>query len=173
MQDILKEYKKNMVISNIWIIAASLIIALGINFIVIDWTDIWKTLQVNILNSNWIEVNSDIYLDKKGEDFEILSSKDITAIRTLTLSLAYNPENISIDNFTSWNAEIVNINNSPWINSVIINFMEPTNINIAWSVLKFNTYKKNNKSENINIMNANFSDFEWITYWLSTSWLTF
>lgn len=173
MQDILKKYKKNRLISHVWIVVTSLVMAIGINFLLVDGTNIWQTLKASVLNSNGIKIDSDIYIEKTENSFDMLSSKQINSVKSLTLSLAYNPENISINNFTSENAEIVNLNNTPWINSLIIHFNEAKNIDPKWTILTLDFQKKNNKSENINVMNANFTDSSWENYLLTTSWLTF
>ncbi|QFR39325.1 hypothetical protein A9Q91_03755 [Candidatus Gracilibacteria bacterium 28_42_T64] len=173
MPDILKKYKQNRLISNAGVIAASLVIALGINFIVIDGTNIGQSLKTSVLNSQGVKIDSDIFLEKNDDGFQVVTSKNIGNIQTLTLSFAYNSENISIDNFKTENAEIVNLDNTPGINSIIINFKEATNIDVKGNILQFDFHRKNNKSENINIMNANFTDNTGETYLLSTSGLTF
>lgn len=172
MQDFLKKYKKHKLITNISIIIISLIMAFWINFLLIDWTIIWQNLKASILNANNLEINSDIYFDIKDGNIVLKTNKQINNIKSLSLSIIYNPENVIINKLKS-NNNISEISNEEWIKSVIINFEKITNINPNEEILEFNLNKKINKSENINIINSNFIDKDWINYLLSTSGITF
>lgn len=172
MQDIFNKYKNHKIFSNIWIILSSLILAFAINFIFIDSTDIWKNLKTNLLNSNSSNIISDIYLKKNWEEISIHLWKNINNCKSLSLSLVYNPENLEITNINSEETIITKIWDTKWLNSIIINY----NNKSIWKnskVLTFNTKKKINKTENINLINANFIDNTWETYLLTTSWITF
>lgn len=173
MKDILKKYKNSILISNTWIIVTSLIVALWINFFIIDWTSLWTNLKTSILNANSVENKADIYLENTENKMILKANKDMKAIKNISLSITSNPENVIIKNILNTENQIVNIWNEDWINSVILNFNNSKNINSWETILEFDTEKKTQKSENINIINANFTDETWEMYNLSTSWITF
>lgn len=173
MKDILKKYKNSILISNTWIVVTSLIVALWINFFIIDWTSLWTNLKTSILNANSVENKADIYLENTENKIILKANKDMKAIKNISLSITSNPENVIIKNILNTENQIVNIWNEDWINSVILNFNNSKNINSWETILEFDTEKKTQKSENINIINANFTDETWEMYNLSTSWITF
>jgi len=173
MQDILKKYRKNKILSNLNIILASLVLAIWINFILIDWTNIWQNLKTSILNSEIQNNKSDLSIENLNWKLYIVSNKNISDLESLSFSLAYNPQNISINNIKSelWNITI--LSNTPWISSIILTTDKSVNINISDKLWIINLSKKELKNENINILNANFKDNNSEHYNLSTSWITF
>ena len=173
MQDILKKYKNHKIITNLWMIISSLILAFAINFLLIDSTNIWKNLKTSLLNSNNIEIKSDIYLNKTSDNIEILAGKVINNPETLSLSLIYNPENIIIENILSEDLEVIRMWETKWLDSIIINFKNNWKISKHQKIIEFKTKKIKEKTENINIINANFKDTTWEIYLLTTSWITF
>lgn len=173
MKDIIKKYQNHKLFTNINIILASLVLAFWINFILIDWTDIWEYLKVSILNTQIIENKSDLYIEKQGNDFFVVSNKTINQVSNLSLSLAYNPENITIWDVSSSFWDVINLSNTDWISSIIFTADENTNINPWDKLIKLNIVKKEEKTENINILNANFKDINDQQFLLSTSWITF
>lgn len=172
MQDFFKKYKKHKFFTNASIIVTSLIMAFWINFILIDWTTTWKNLKASILNANNVEINSDIYFDIIDNKIVLKTSKIIEDVSNLSLSIIYNPENVEIKNIASLNT-ISEISNEQWVKSIIINFENSTNIWINDNILEIELLKKQEKSENINIINANFTDINWDNYLLSSSGITF
>ena len=182
MQDIFKKYKNHKMVLNIWMIISSLFLAFIINFLFIDSTNIWKNLKTSLLNSKNIEIKSDIYLNKTSKnipwlnnsfDIEILAWKNINNPETLSLSLVYNSENIIIENILSEDIEVIKMWENKWLDSIIINFKNNKNISINQKIIELKIKKLKEKTENINIINANFKDSTWEIYLLTTSWLTF
>jgi len=173
MKNIIKKYNKNKKISNTKLILTSLVLAFWINFLLIDWTSIWKNIKTSVLNSN-IEINtSDISIINKDNSLLIISNKKITNLKNLSFSILYNPDNVSIESIKSDLWDIINLSNTKWINSVILSSENWVNIE-KWNIITIiNTQKKTNISENINIINANFKDIDSEQYFLSTSWITF
>ena len=173
MKNIIKKYNKNKKISNTKLILTSLVLAFWINFLLIDWTSIWKNIKTSVLNSN-IEINtSDISIINKDNSLLIISNKKITNLKNLSFSILYNPDNVSIESIKSDLWDIINLSNTKWINSVILSSENWVNIE-KWNIITIiNAQKKTNISENINIINANFKDIDSEQYFLSTSWITF
>jgi hypothetical protein len=62
MKDILKKYKKHIIISNIGIIAASFVVAIGVNFFLIDGTQIGQNLKANVIESIEAKNKADIFV---------------------------------------------------------------------------------------------------------------
>lgn len=173
MQDILKKYKKHRLLSNIWVVALSLIMAVWINFFVIDSTNFGQNLKTSVLNSSTNNNLADIYLENLNNEIKLKTSKDINNLKSLSFSISYNPNNLKIEEFISSNAQILNLSNTPWINSVTITFDNIVDIKWWENITSIKTSKKDNKIENINIVDANFTDWEAEVYLLTTSWISF
>jgi hypothetical protein len=173
MQDILKKYRKNKITTNINIILASLVLAIWINFLLIDWTNIWQSLKTSVLNSEIQNNKSDLSIEKIENSIYIISNKKIEKLDSLSFWLSYNPENINIINIKSDLWDIINLSNTPWFNSIILSTTQANNINIWDKIAKLDISKIIEKTENINILNANFKDINQEKYSLSTSWITF
>lgn len=175
MKDFLKNYKKRKIISNTWVIFASLVLALWINFFLIDSTNLWNSLKASVLNSTSNKDLSDVYLVKNWDKISLKNSKKMENIENLSLSFNYNPENIKIEKISSsieW-INILNLANDPWINSLIIKFSWNKNINLWTNIIDITTSKKIEKSESLNLINANFTDTKWTNFSLSTSGISF
>lgn len=173
MKDILKKYKENKLFSNLNIVLASLVMAFWINFILIDWTDLGKNLKTSVLNSQIQENKSDLSIESFENELYIVSNKNIENIETMSLSITYNPENLDISNISSNYWDITNLSNTPWINSIILISKKTINIKSWDKLIKIDINKSEEKSENLNILNANFKDNTWEHFLLSTSWITF
>lgn len=173
MKDFVKKYQNHKFFTNLNIIVISLIIAIWINFFLIDGTDIGKNLKTSVLNIKINENKSDLYIEKNDNDFFIVSNKNINQITNLSFSLAYNPENISISNMNSSIWDITNLSNTPWMNLLLLTNKSLIDIKKWDKLIKLNIEKKNISAENINILNANFKDWNEQQFLLSTSWITF
>lgn len=173
MKDIVKKYQNHKLFSNLNIVLASLVLAFWLNYILINWTDIGKYLNASVLNSQIIENKSDLFIEKIENDFFIISNKNINQVNNLSLSLAYNPENISILDINSSFWDVINLSNTDWISSIIFTAENVVDIKRWDKLIKLNIEKKELKSENINILNANFKDKDEQQFLLSTSWITF
>lgn len=173
MKDIISKYKKNKLLTNVNIILTSLVLAFWINFVLIDWTDLGQNLKTSVLNSQTQEAKSDISIENIENELFIISNKNINNLESLSLSLVYNPENINISEINSNYWDIINLSNIEWINSLILTSEKEINIKSWDKLIKISLNKKEEKSENINILNANFKDNTWEHFLLSTSWITF
>lgn len=173
MTDILKKYKKHKLLSNINIVIASLVLAIWINFFLVDWTDIGKNLKTSVLDSETnIEYKSDIYLEKTNNTISIYTSKKLEATENISFSIVYNPGNIEIQEVNS-NFTKTELNNTPGISSIILDTGWSIDIEKNTKIANIYFNKKEEKTENVNIINANFKDKSWEIYLLSTSWITF
>ena len=174
MKDIFKKYRRHNLISNLWVLAASLVLAFGINVFLIDGTQIGQNLKANVLQPISTETQADIFLQKEWENFVVKNSKNINNALNISISLIYNWENTNISEITSAYGNIIELQNEPGINLIIVNLDADTNIKAGQEIIKFNASKKDEiKAENINIINANFKDTTEELYFLSTSWITF
>lgn len=174
MKDIFKSYKRSNLIKNLWILTTSLVIALWINFIVLD-SEMWNKLKASVLDSGNMNINSDIYFINSWDKLELKTNKSIKDVETFSLTLVYNSENIRIEDINSSisNTSLTNLSNEEWLNTVIINFDESINIEKQTSILNIKLVKEEEKTEWLNIINANFKDKLWDNYLLSTSWIKF
>lgn len=179
MEDIIQKYKKEKKIRNISIVISSFALALALN-IVLSTTDSGKYLKASVLNSNTISSQSaDIYLEntqnKWNTVLQIKSSKDIAKVKSMWFSFTFDKDNVSI----KWktlnldDAEILDIINNEWFNTISINFKNPTNIKAGDTVLKIVVEKQENKTQHMNIINANIIDNDENMFMLSTSGIDF
>jgi len=173
MQDILKKYKKKKFHSNITIILTSLVLAIWINFLLVDGTNLWQNLKASVLNSEIQNNKSDLSIENINNNLYLIANKNINQIETLSFSLSYNPQNIEINSIDSEYWDIVNLSNTPGINSIILTSDNLINIKKWDKLTLIKVSKIKNVAENLNIINANFKD-NWLDrYELSTSWITF
>lgn len=172
-KDFVKEYKKKKIIWNLGIIALSLVLALWINFFVIDWTDIWKNLKASILDVDNQESKADFYIESSWNILTIKNSKQMQNPVSISLSLTYNPEILEIDTITTIQWELVNLwEKNTWSDTIIINTTW-NDINANSTIIEIQTTKKEQTSTQLNMLNANFQDSSWNQYNLSTSGITF
>ncbi|MDP2090033.1 MAG: hypothetical protein Q8K30_00420 [Candidatus Gracilibacteria bacterium] len=173
MKDFIKKYQNHKLMTNINIILASLILAIFLNFFVIDSTNIGQSLKTSILNSKVGEEKADLYLQKIDNELFLVANKNMNNLDVLSLSLIYNPDNVSISEIRSELGEIANLGNEEGIKTIILSTDKAKNITRGERILKIVTSKKEEKSENINIVNANFTDSNKGQFLLSTSGITF
>ena len=115
MIDIIKKYRKHTLIKNTWIVAVSLVLALWINFLLWD-SSLWQKLQISVINSWENTANGDIYLQKNENWMSLIANKDMLKVKSISLSIAYNPTSLKIDSIKSvidWN--LINQENDKWL----------------------------------------------------------
>ncbi len=172
-KNFLKQYKKSKIFSNLNIIAFSLVLALAINFFIIDNINIWKNLKTSVLEAKNTEKKAQLFLETQKNNIILKNSKDLKNVKDLSFSLSYNPNNIKIEKiFCKNSTNIIKIENTPGISSFIIKYNN-LSLNNNSNICKINLTKKEKKSEQINLINSNFSDNTWETFLLTTSWVTF
>jgi hypothetical protein len=169
MIDIIKKYRKHNHMKNAWIVATSLVLAFGINFLVTD-SSLGQKLQISVINSWENTTNWDIYLQKNENGMSLIASKDMLKVKSLSLSIAYNPTSLKIDSINSvidWN--LINQENDKWLITLVLNTKIPVEIKKWESILTIMATKSLEKIENLNIINANFTDISDQVYLLSSS----
>lgn len=185
MKDFLWKYKKEKTKTNVKIVIFSLVLAFAINFLIFDKSSVSSSLKASILDSSGKQVLADLYLTKSWENIVLKSTKSIENIEKLTASINYDPGNLSIENIeskiewikiksdNSWSLNNIWLSNTPWINSLIIEFTKNNNISIWDEIISITTKKKVEKTENINLINADFTTKKWEVFLFSTSWVSF
>jgi len=169
MQDILTKYKKHKRFTNISIIMTSLTLALWINFLLLDNSNITSNLKANILTEN--NKKADIYFKKNTNSIELQNSKEMWEVNLINLSLTYSPESIIINDIISAYWEVKNINNNSGFNTIILKTDNTVNIPKNSRLIKIN-YKEINHWH-LNVINANFKDNNNNVFDLTTQSLTF
>ncbi len=173
-KDIFKEYKKANIIRNTWIVIFSLVLALSINFFVFD-SEMWSKLKADVL---WVWENmgkSNLYLEMEDGVVKVKNGKKMKELKNISFTLVYNPENVKIENTTPWISEaaLKNVTGEDGLNMIMISLASPTDIEKFSEILTINLSKKQNKTEFINLINANFEDDSWELFLLSMSWINF
>lgn len=173
MVDIMKKYKKQKLITNVNVVLASLVIALWINFTFFNSSNLSQYLTTNVLGTEIEEIKSDISIENIWDEYFIITNKNINLMTSLSLSLISNPQNTVIWRIESNYWDIVNLSNTPWINSLILTTNKEINIQKWERIIKIKLSKNTENSENLNIVNANFTDINNEHFLLTTSWITF
>lgn len=178
-QDIIKKYKSNKMISNLWLIAMSLALAISINFIISD-TKLWNSLKTNLQESKTTKNNlSDLYMELEknwsNRIIHIKTSKDIKELKNIGISFFYNSSTINIKDIVPdiENMELLKLVDTNGSKTLSISSSSPKNIKAWDSITTIFLDKHTDKLENLNLLNTNFTDFNNNTYYLSTSWVEF
>ncbi len=116
---------------------------------------------------------SDLYAKKVTNSVQIYAWKSIQNIQSLTLSISYNTQNVNIISQLSPIGEVIQLWNNDDLQTFMINFPKNTFIQEWDSLIEILTKKNKNTSEQMNIINANFSDQSWEVFHLTTSGITF
>lgn len=172
MKDIFKKYKKQKKISNVGVVVTSLVLAIWVNFLLIDGSSFGNTMKANVLEVKTQNERSDIYAQTNGNMIDFYSNQNMTHVKNLALSYSYNPNNVWIL-LNDESTEIINLSDEKWIQSVLINYSPEKNIT-SWEIIfSVETSKLKQVSEQLNVFNANFTDTSGENYLLSTSGITF
>lgn len=93
----------------------------------------------------------------------------------ISLSIVYNPENLTIWKIysTTLPSNITNIANEQGLSTLLVQLDNQMDISSGEELLIIETQKSEEKTENINIINANFKDASGEKYLLSTSGIIF
>ncbi len=174
MKDIIKKYKKHNLINNIWIIAASLVIAIWINFFVLDG-QVWSYVKTSVLEAGEKSNIANIYMQNSEGNIKVFSSKNMVGVNEISFSVVYNPENLTLGKIysTTLPSTITNIANESGLSTLLIQLDNQRDIPSGEEILIIETIKTEERTENINIINANFKDNSWEKYLLSTSGIIF
>lgn len=179
MEDIILKYKKRNRNRNIHIVILSLVLAFWLNLF-FSSTEGWKYIKSSILNNNiWTIKKSDLYIENIKNSWNlslnIKSSKEMEKIKSISFSLIYNNNNVVIRNkkVNYDDSELLNLSDNNWYNTIILNFKNPTNINAWETLLNLILEKKENREENINLINSNMIDSDNNLFMLSSSWIKF
>jgi len=180
--NIINEYKRKQKIRNISIVMFSLSLAILFSSL-LNQTWFWMSIKSSIMESSWIqnnnEIKSDLFLEKvdntSNNIFSLKNSKDLIWVKSISLWVAYNNENVDLDSkilkIEWW--EIIDLLKNDWFNTLIINFKNPINIKKNEDILNLSFKKDNTQQENINLIWTNFLDKDNNNYNLSTSWISF
>lgn len=179
MQDFLQKYTRHNIVSHLSILWVSFVLAVWIYFFIGD-SNVGNLIKTNVREANQnLENNTgDIYLEKNtsGENEIFLKSqKNISQVKAISLTITYNPENLSISSISElWGKGTVqNLSNTEGIATIFLQYENPTDINSWDYLLLISGDKKEEKLENINILNANFRDISGESYILTTSGIDF
>ena len=174
---IFKQFKKQKIFNQISFVFGALLIGFWINSLLLNW-DISNNLKANLLenNTSTIEEKSDLYIQKTEWEnsnlMKLISSKNIDKVKSLSFSFTYNPEEVEIQDIFP-NINTTRIENEKWITTFIINYEKIKNIKKSDEIINFYVSKKEWKTANLNLINANFTDSSDNKYDLTTSWILF
>ena len=73
MKDIIKKYHKHKLFTNLNIVLVSLVMAIWINYFLVDWTQIWQNLKASVLNTQVNENLSDISIENIDNSLYIVA----------------------------------------------------------------------------------------------------
>lgn len=173
-KDFMKKYNRQRIASNIWVVVTSLVLALWINFYLLDQTEIWQNLTASILNVNQNETRANLYLENNSSKILLKSSATLQQPVSLSVTLVYNPENLEINGVTTnfWDASFL-WEMGTWFDTVLLIMNGTRDIYAGDTVLEIFYSKKVEGSVGLNMLNANFVDANEEQYSLTTQWVTF
>jgi len=174
---IFKQFKKQQIFNQISFVFGALIIGFWINSFLLNW-DISNNLKASLLENNisTVEEKSDLYIQKtewkNSNLMKLFSWENIDNIKSISFSFTYNPEEVEIQDIFP-NINTTRIENEEWITTFIINYEKIKNIKKSDEIINFYVSKKEWKTANLNLINANFTDETGSKYDLTTSWIIF
>ena len=173
MKDIFKKYKKQKKISNVWVVVTSLVLAIWVNFLLIDGSSFGNTMKANVLEVKTQNEQSDVYGLTNGNIIDFYSNQNMDNVKNIAISMTYNPSNVWVLLQEDNNWEIMRLSDEKWIQSILINYTPEKNIQAWDTIFSVETSKLKKISEQLNLFNANFTDTSGENYLLSTSVITF
>lgn len=171
MIDFLKKYKKKQTIGAFGIVAMSMVLALGMNLFVLDGSNLEQNIKASVLNYKWVAVQSDIYLDKQDSFLSLYTNTPIQQVQSLSVSLVHNPGALELSGFTSNLGTITILSHTPGISTILFTFTQAIDISVGSQLFEAEILKKSSTLEQINMIQANFSDAQSTVFQLSTSWI--
>ncbi len=178
-RDIIKKYKSKKLISNLWIIAMSLALAISINFVISD-TKLGNSLKTNLQESNKIaNTSSDLYMEVEknwtNRIVHIKTSKDIKSAKNIWISFFYNSSTVNIKDIVPdiENMDLLKLVDTNWSKTLSLSSSAEKNIKAWDSIATIFLEKNTDKLENLNLINTNFTDSKNNSYYLTTAWIDF
>lgn len=175
MDDIISKYKKQKKIRTISIITASFLLAISLN-VYLSTSELWKTLKTSVIENSWSEKSqSDLYLEAQNSIISVKSSKNMSLVKNISFSFIYNWENIELKDTLLWkyDASVQKLADTKWQYTLNLEFKNPTDIKTWEEILKIVLEKNSTLTENINLVQANFTDSEKNSFSLTTSWVQY
>lgn len=178
MKDLFHDYKKQNSKKNGMIIVFSLVFAFSINTFLFG-TDIGNRLQTSVINStsktSAAPANISIVSAGTGTDMlKIQTNNRIENVSKMYLSLAFDPQGLSINDIFSEDKEVEVVKNSniPGNSTVTILFKKPRNIGEK-SPLVTLVYKKTSPKVVLNLAETQFKSIDGTIYNLTNTPLEF
>lgn len=175
MKDIFSNYHKHKVLSHIFLVAFSVIFAIGINFLLVQ-TPATQMLQANILWSETIEENSTDFSAFVRENEIVFQIHEVMEeVQELSFSLAYDPEVLKLWTYTtSLEASTIDeLKNEDGYVTYIMRFESPLTLTSPNEILKLSYEKIQDMTAFLNPVQVNFKDKDWEMFLLSSSQLQF
>jgi len=176
MVDILEKYRQDKKKKRIAMLAMSFCVAILLYGSIGGGKTHLKHIQSSVMNATTSNVHEgDIHIDiQKTEDITLLELKTdqfMQNVKTLSLSVAYNPENLVLVSHSSGIPEgmLVPLGAGDGFLTLTVSFPEARDITPETKIFDLAVRKINDDMvESVNIVNANFSDGD-TTYDLSSS----
>lgn len=178
MKDLFQDYKRQNSRKNTLIIMASLAFAFSINTFLFG-TDIGSRLQTSVMNSatkNTV-ASADISIVSAGTGTDMLkiqTNNRLESVSKIYISLAFNPEGLTINDVFSEDkdAEIIKNSNIPGNSTITILFKKPRNV-AEKSTLVTLVYKKTEPKTVLNLAETQFKSVDGTLYELTNTSLEF
>lgn len=174
MKDLFKKYHRHKVLTNLWILSISAVLAVSVNMFLL-WGPTWETLKANVLEATEKSVNQDFiaYIDWWSIHFR--NNSTMRQVKDFSFSLAYNPEVLELDTTKSVlnGSEVHTIENEDGFVNYIVTLTVAGDIASNTTLLSIPYTKTVQSTAQLNIINVNFSDSSWNIYSLSTRGIMF
>jgi len=179
MRDLFQDYKKQNSKKNTIIIVASLAFAFSINTFLFG-TDAGTRLQTSVMNSatkTATAAPADIVVVNAGTGTDMLkiqTNSQLENVSKMYLSLAFDPEGLTISDIFSEDKEMEVVKNSniPGNSSITLLFKKPKNIGAKTNLVTI-VYKKTGAKTVLNLGETQFKNTDGTLYSLTNSSLEF
>ena len=174
MKDLFKNYHKHKVLTNMWILSISAILAVSVNsFLLSGQTG--EHLKASVIEATVPEKTVDFWVNISENSLSFYNSKDMQEVVEISFSLAYDSDIADIVNPTSSlaGANITEIKNEDGFVTYILTFSEAQSITAMTDIIQVATEKKEQSTSHVNIINVNFTDASGVKYILSAEGIMF
>ncbi|NDK09618.1 hypothetical protein GW846_02465 [Candidatus Gracilibacteria bacterium] len=173
MKDIFQKYKRHSLITHLGIFSLSVFFALGINLLLqgnID-SDLLKASTIGISNdTELVNSNADLFATFTDSSIVIQNTAAMQDVSEISFTVTYDPDilEIEIPNSSSPDITYTTIDNTPGLETIIINFKSSLDIESETEIFKVLYTKLNDKVAQVNLINTNFTDSVGEKYLLSS-----
>lgn len=174
MKDIFKNYHRHKVLSHLWILSFSLMLAISINMFALSWAT-GDSFKASVIDSKIQTSQKDIKVTYNSWSLVFSALKDMKQVEEISLALAYNPNWLDIlePKSTDSDSSGTTLKNEDGFYRYIHVSPMPRDIENGDEIFSIPTTRLLPESQRVNFVEANFTDSDGMTYLLVLEWISF